>query len=170
MKKAITKLEDVLALDLQSLYASEVTLKKKIGGIISATDSQQLKEILKKYAESSDHKRLKLDRMFSYLMVEPSEVNTTIAKLLDESQHRAKHIVSDKIKQLVLISDFQQINHFKICCYKTAMMYALELELDTIVDLLHQIIEWESKTEKALSDLCVKEFNKCSKAQSGLTK
>jgi len=171
MKKAITKLEDALALELQSLYDGEMSLKEKIEEANRDTDCIELKEILKKYAESSDHKRLKLDRMFSYLMVEPSSQGSTIiGKLLDETVQRAKHTLSDKIKTPILISGFQQVNHFKIASYKTALQYALEVDLDTVADLLQQVIEWERKTEKALADLCVKEFNKCSVADPSICK
>jgi ferritin-like metal-binding protein YciE len=159
MKKMIKTLGDVLAMELSALLAGEVILKRKIEGIISDAPSGRLKEILQRYSESSGDKRLKLDRMFSYLMVEPSLVNTSIDKLLDETLQRIKYILSDSIKTRVIISDFEQINHFKITAYKTALLYSLELELDTVPDLLHEIIEWERKTRKALNDLYLEEFN-----------
>jgi len=171
MKKAITKLEDVLTLELQVLYTAEVGLKEKAEAFIRDTDCAQLLEILKKYTESSDHKRLKLERMFSYLMVEPEVENVSIfGKLLDESIRRSRHVLAGKIKTLVLISDFQQLNHFKMTAYKTALMYALEIELETVADLLHQIIEWERKTEKALAELCLKEFSKVDGIQQSACK
>lgn len=160
MKPAIKTLGDVLAMELQNLYCGEASLKRKIEQIILDIPSARLKEILQKYSESSADKQLKLDRMLSYLMVEPlSQVNTIIDRLLDETLHRAKYIVSNKIKTRVVISDFEQINHFKITAYKTALLYSLELELDIVSDLLHQIIEWERKTRKALNDLYLEEFN-----------
>lgn len=165
MKKAFTKLEDILSLELQGLYDGEKILKEEINAILPYTDVEELKSILINYAESSDHKRLKLDRMFSYLMEEPSsKVNTVMNKLLEDTRLRAKHSLSDKIKSLVLISGFQLINHYKIIAYKTALMYSLELELDTVSDLLHQVIEWERKTERALAELSNKEFRKSSDA------
>lgn len=112
-----------------------------------------------KYAESSDHKRLKLDRMFSYLMDEPStKTNTVMSKLFEDTLLRVKHSISDKISSLALISGFQLVNQYKITAYKTAFMYSLELGLDAVSDLLHQIIEWERKTERALAELSNKEF------------
>ena len=165
MKKTFTKLEDILSLELQSLYDGEKILKEEINAILPYTESEELKSILTKYAESCDHKRLKLDRMFSYLMEEPSsKENTVISKLLEEIQLRMKNSVSGKIRSLALISGFQLLNHYKITAYKTALMYSLELELDTVADLLHQIIEWERKTEKALAELSKKEFCKGSDA------
>ena len=161
MKKAIEKLEDVLSLELQSLYGGEKILKEEIQTILAFTVSETLKSVLTKYAESCDHKRLKLDRMFSYLMEEPSSnANIVISKLLEETLLRVKHTIPDKIKCLTLISGFQLINQYKITAYKTALMYSLELELDTVSDLLQQIIEWERKTEKALAELSNKEFCK----------
>jgi ferritin-like metal-binding protein YciE len=165
MKKAIAKLEDLLSLELQSLYNGEKILKEEINTMLPFTESETLKSILIKYAESCDHKRLKLDRMFSYLMEEhSSKANAVIYKLLEETLVRVKHSVSGKIRSLALISGFQLINHYKITAYKAALMYSLELELDTVADLLHQIIEWERKTEKALAELSNKEFCKSADA------
>jgi ferritin-like metal-binding protein YciE len=171
MKKEITKLEDVLALELQNLYNGELSLKEKLEKIIPDTDHGPLQEILKKYAESSTNKRLKLDRMFSYLMVVPvSHSNVIMNKLVDEAIQRTKHSLSDKIKALVLISGLQKINCFKMTAYRTALMYALEVELDTVADLLHEIIEWERKTDKSLAELYLKEFNTSGETQSSVCK
>lgn len=165
MKKAIAKLEDILSLELQSLYDGEKILKEEIQTILAYTESEILRTVLMKYAESSDHKRLKLDRMFSYLMEEPlSRTNTVMSKLFEETLLRVKHSISGKIRSLALISGLQLINHYKITAYKTALMYSLELELDTVSDLLHQIIEWERKTERALAELSNKEFCKSADA------
>ena len=82
MKKAIVKLEDILSLELQCLYDGEKTLKEHIKSVLPFTESEALKSILMKYGESCDHKRQKLDRMFSYLMEEPSsKADTVIGKL-----------------------------------------------------------------------------------------
>lgn len=159
MKNVIVKLEDILSLELQCLNDGEKILKEEIKTILPFTESETLKSILMKYAESSDHKRLKLERMFSYLMEEPSsKANTVMSKLLEETLLRARHSLTEKIKNLALISGFQLINHYKIAAYKTALMYSLELELDTVADLLHQIIEWERKTERELTELSNKTF------------
>ena len=168
MKKVITKLEDVLALKLQDLYAGEIHIKEKVVELIPYADCARLQEILKKYTDSSDHKRLKLERMFSYLMLEPViPDHSIIERLLAESVQKSKHVQDTKVKTLLLISDFQQINHFKITAYKTALLYALELELDPVADLLHQIVEWERKTEKVLAELCLQEFSKVGETQQG---
>jgi hypothetical protein len=37
---------------------------------------------------------------------------------------------------------------------------AAELELDTVTDLLQQILEWETATGKSLSTVSISEFNK----------
>ena len=161
MKNQITKLEDILALQLQELHNSERAIKEKINTLLLYSESEELNEILLKYSESSDHKKLKLGRMFYYILVEPVDKSSSIVStLLDETAFRLERTSSSKIKTLLLISGFQCINHFKLSLYRTALTYALELELDTVADLLHQIAEWERKTEKALNAQAHKEFSK----------
>jgi len=157
MKKSLATLEDALAFELQCLYDGEKRLKDKIKNCIQNLESETLKAVLDKYAESAEHKLLKMDRMFSYLSQEPgSRRNEVMDKLLEESQYRAKCPASGKISNVLLISAFRHINQYKISVYKTALMHALELELENVADLLHQILEWERKTNKALTELELK--------------
>jgi ferritin-like metal-binding protein YciE len=165
MKKLISTLEDALAFELQSLYDGERRLKDKINSISPAIEQETLNAVLKKYAESADHKRLKIDRMFSYLSQEPdSRINEVLDKLLEETQERLKWSVPGKIRNLMLISAFQHINQYKISSYKTALTFAMELELENVTDLLLQVVDWERKTNKALMDIALKEFSKSGEA------
>jgi len=95
--------------------------------------------------------------MFSYLSQEPgSRKNEVMGKLLEETQYRAKCPASCTISNVLLISAFRHIIQYKISAYKTALMHALELELENVADFLHQILEWERKTDKALMNLELK--------------
>ena len=58
----------------------------------------------------------------------------------------------------------QTISGYKTAAYKTAHLFAIELELDTVADLLQQIIDWEMETGKSMSSLSIKEFNRLSRS------
>ena len=157
--RVIKTLRDALTWELQCLYNAEKQVKDKIDMIQSKITSKTLKATLKKYAESTGNKRVKIDRMFSYLSREPKpRINKVMEKLLREAQLQIGPRVSNNMKTLVLISAFQYTIQYKVSAYKTALYYALNLELDTVADLLKQIIEWEIKTDAALKDLTQKEF------------
>jgi len=154
MKTSVSNLEDALAFELRSSYNGEQLLSGGIQGCIEELDSQQIRMVLEEYAESAGHKLLKLERIFSYLLQEPfGRKNEVIDKLLEATQRGTTCSCSTKIGDMLLLSSFRQIIQYKISVYKTALMIALELELEIVSDLLHQILEWERKADKTLKDL-----------------
>lgn len=153
MKKSISTLEDALAFELQTSYNGEQILRDGIQACVQELNSASLKTILGKYAESANHKLLKVERMLSYLLQEPEiKRNEVIGKLLEETQC-AESGCSCKVSDILLTSSFRQIIQYKISVYKTALMLAMELELEVVSDLLHQVLEWERKTDKVLKEL-----------------
>lgn len=154
MKRSVSTLEDALAFQLRSSYSGEQLLNGRIPTCVEELNSQSLRTVLEKYGESANHKILKLERIFNYLSQEPSSrKNEVIEKLLEAAQYGEKCGCSNKMSDILLTSSFRQIIQYKISVYKTALMLALELELETVSDLLHQILEWERKTDKILKDL-----------------
>lgn len=55
-----------------TLYHAEENLKEGLSKVTTIIQSVKLQDILKRYLESCDHKRSKIDRVFSYLSREPS--------------------------------------------------------------------------------------------------
>jgi ferritin-like metal-binding protein YciE len=66
---------------------------------------------------------------------------------------------SPHLRDILAIGCLQNINAYKIAGYRSAYMFAVEMELDTPTDLLQQILEWEIDSSKTLSALAIEEFN-----------
>jgi ferritin-like metal-binding protein YciE len=94
-------------------------------------------------------------------MQEPlNRKNEISTKLMDDANQMLCNTGCTHLKDIIMISCIQNINAYKISSYKTAYLFAAELELDTATDLLHQILEWEIEIGKKLSALTINEFNK----------
>lgn len=160
MKVNISTLGDALAFRLDELLDAEKKLKASMLNCLDKVSSNPLKQELKAYEKSCVNKIQNLERVYNYIMKEPTESKSkVIDRLIENTKDILKSPLSNEIRDVLLISCIQTINHFKIAGYKTAVTFARELELETGADLLELILHWEMETEKNLSSIAVNEVN-----------
>jgi len=160
MKKTLNNLQEALTFMIKGLYNAETELQKALTECLLKASNINLRTEIKNYAESSSDKLLKLERVLTYLAEEPKDkINPVMEKLLDETHYLLKHASNDKIRDVLIISCIQNINHYKIAGYGTAQSLAMELELATVTDLLHEILTWEKQTDRHLTKIATDEVN-----------
>lgn len=160
MKTSITTFEDALAYQLQGLYYAETKIREEFETCKSQITSGEVKAQLTRYIGSAEDKLSKLKRIFNYLLKPLERKNEVINKLLEETQHMLTYATSPHLKDIMMVSCMQNINAYKLAGYKTAYLFAMELEMDTVADLIREIIAWERDTSKVLGELSLMEFNK----------
>lgn len=159
--KKLTNLNEVLTFHLESLYDAEKKLQHAIPICSESLPLGTLRDEIKKYGEGATEKRSKLKRIFSYLLVQPfKRKNNVINSMLKETHDMLDHAATDHLREIVLLACIQSINHYKMAGYNTALAFALELNLDTVADLLHEILAWEKETNAALTKIAFEELNK----------
>jgi len=152
--KSILTLNDALVHLLRGLFDGEAILQRAIPECSKSLSSEVLTRQLKNYAEDSHDKMLKLERIFSYLMTSPSgKRNIVMEKMINDTHDMLEATISQELKDIILISCIQSINHYKISGYRTALSFAIELQLETVSDLLHEILEAEKQMDQALSKM-----------------
>jgi ferritin-like metal-binding protein YciE len=161
MNAKIKTLQEALAYQLQGLSYAETKVRDEFERCSSRIASADVKREIKKYIGHADNKVLKLERIFNYLMQEcEPRKNEVINTLIQETHAMMDAVSASHLKDVVVVACLQNINAYKIANYKTAYLFAVELELDTAADLLQQIMEWELETAKSLNSLSIHEFNK----------
>lgn len=151
MKKSINTFEEALILEMENLYCSEQKLREGLTKLSRAIHSEKLHNMITAYSESSEDKRLQIDRIFSILCHEPKVCHTSVIdEIINEAYARLKFAQDPKFQDLLLITCLQRINAYKICAYQTSVRYAEALELDTPVALLEMIVSGEQKIRKEL--------------------
>lgn len=161
MKAIIHSTNNALAYLLQGLYYTEATLKETLPRCCAAITSDRIRSEVNGYVDSSENKLLKLERAFNYLMTEQmTRKNEAVHQLVLEMHRILEATTSPHLRNILGIGYLQNINTYKISCYRSAYLFAVELELDTVTDLLQQILEWEVDSSKALSQLAMEEFTK----------
>jgi ferritin-like metal-binding protein YciE len=160
MKTQINNLNDALAYQLEGMYYAEKTLQKLLPVCIEQTTSRALKNEIKKYLDSARDKRVKLKRVFSYLLTGPfGRKNKVMEGFLKDKERLQKCVKNSDLKDAILIGDLQAIAHYKISTYGTAKALAAALELQKVVDLLQEILEWEKEADNSFTKVGMKEVN-----------
>jgi ferritin-like metal-binding protein YciE len=158
--KTISTLEDALTMELENLYSSEEKLRDSFSKIEKIIHSEELRDIIHRYTESCDSKRLKIQRVFGYLHHEPHLYSShVIDELISESVQRLKFAQDPDVQEQILINCLERIITYKTCTYEASLRYAEELELDIAADHLAAIIQWERQTKKELTELSAHLFN-----------
>ena len=160
MNKTIRTLQDALSYQLQGMLYAEDKVRDEFKACSHHITSTEVKKIIQTYIDNAENVKLKLDRVFNYLMVEPrSRKNEVINKMIDETQHLLTYASSSHLKDILMIGCIENINAYKTASYQSAYLMAVELEMDTPADLIQQILEWELSTCKSLAGLSIREFN-----------
>lgn len=160
MNKTIKTLQDALSYELSGMLYTEDKIRHEFEACSHHITSSSVKKVIRTYIENSENVKLKLERVFNYLMIEPApRRNEVINKLIDETQHLLTYAGSPHLKDILMIGCIRNINAYKTAAYQTSYLMAIELEMDTPADMIQQILEWEVNTGKALSSLSIHEFN-----------
>lgn len=160
MKTHITNLQEGLAYVLQGLYYTERRMQREFVKCIRETTSEDVATAVLRYAEDSENKLLKLERIFNYIMQEPlTRKNDITERMMDETHYMLKCTQSRHLKDILMVTCIQNLNAYKLSNYKTAYLFANQLQLDTAADLLQEMLEWELTTRRGLGELSVKQFD-----------
>lgn len=157
--KKVVRLEDALVLELNDLYQTEKKLQEAIPICLTQATSTSLQSEMQKYWASSSDKLLKMERVFSYLMTEPSGKKNMVINSLLSKTHQMFELSTGTLRDVLLVSCLRTICYYKIAGYETATALAEELGLETPCLLLDQALSWEKETDKALSKIAMQEVN-----------
>ena len=161
MKTKINSPNDTLTFLLQGLYFTETKLKEEIPACCSQITSTRIRNEIDHYTGNADYRLQKLQSVFNYLMKEPlSGPNAVVNSLIRETHQLLASTISSHLKDVLSIGCIQNINAYKISGYRSAYMAAVELDLDTVTDILQQILERETETSRIFAEASIEEFNK----------
>jgi ferritin-like metal-binding protein YciE len=161
MKIQLSNLTDTLCYEIEGLYYAEEKLSEAIASCYSEASSMELHRLLVNYERESEHRMLRMQRVFNYLMKEPTHRKDTVVNaMIQKTQMLMNSMMTAHMKDIISINCMEVINCYKITSYKIAYQLATELQLDTVCDLLQQSLEEELDVKRHLSLLSITEFNK----------
>jgi ferritin-like metal-binding protein YciE len=150
---------DILTFILEGMYQAEKRLQDELPEAIELISSLSLKNEVRKYVERIPDKRLKLKRIFSYLLAGRFDrKNKIVDEMIEELKTNLQKSADYELNSLVAFINLKSILQYKISEYYVAKSIAIELDLDNVPELLAEILDWEKETERAIS-LSLKNVN-----------
>lgn len=157
MKISLTNLTDALVFLLKGMYDAELKLQKAIPPCSKGITSDTIKQVVDNYYESAGNKILKLERVFNYLMDEPQgRTHEVMDRMIADTHHVLRYAANDRMRDVILLTCIQNINHYKIAGYRNALLFSVELGLDNATDLLTDILEWETQASREFAEAGLK--------------
>jgi len=153
MKTLLSSLNETLTFHLETMYDAEKRIQKDLGELVLELDSPDAVDMVSRYVESANDKRMKLKRIFSYLLTGPfKRSNGAIEVVLSECVEIVDATVKSSYRDMLIASALEAVSEYKVTNYNTALKIALQMELRKVAELLEDIISMEVEAAQSLSD------------------
>jgi ferritin-like metal-binding protein YciE len=158
--KTITNLNSVLAFQLEGIYEIIKNLQTAVPLVVKSTTDKSMQDLLRGYADDLAEQRLKLKRMFGYILSGPYQRKSgTIADAIIPFKEIAERNAEDSLRNILVITSMQAAIQFMITSYTDARYMAMRLELDTVVRLLDDTLTIEEAFLRRLRSFSAVQIN-----------
>ena len=157
--KSIENLTDVLVYILEGMYETEKQIQRQSPDMIRLASSHSLKSQIAITYENSFSNRLRLKRIFSYLLTRTVDYKEPIvAGMIKDFQPVPSLTLSPILGDIITSTALRGLACYRLAEYSSARDLAIQLDVETVINLLDQIVvqtnqEWHSLAEVALSDV-----------------
>ncbi|MDQ6677952.1 MAG: ferritin-like domain-containing protein, partial [Acidobacteriota bacterium] len=150
----IDTLDSLLEEELKDLYDAEKQLTKALPKMAKAASNQELKNAFNEHLEQTKGQVARLEQVFGILEVKPKSKPCQAMKgLVQEGQETIGEDASDEMKDVMLITAAQKVEHYEISGYGTVRTIAETLGNQEVVDLLQQTLDEEEETDSKLTEI-----------------
>jgi ferritin-like metal-binding protein YciE len=158
--KDIESMDDLFVHTLRDIYYAEQKIVRSLPTMIEKAMDAQLKEGFERHlAETRNHVR-RLERVFDMQGVERSTVNCpAIDGIIKEADEIAGEVDDKQVLDAALIAAAQSVEHYEIARYGALISWAKQLGHDDCAAILHETLEEEKATDKALTDIAESQVN-----------
>lgn len=161
----MTSLDDLFLHFLQDVFYAERQLLKALPKMAKAAQAPALKEAFTAHREETVHQIERLEQVFEALGKPAKGVPCEAIKGLIEE---AEEVISDSqagpVRDAGLIACGQAVEHYEIARYTSLIAWATAGGHSEVVALLGKPLAEETKAEKMLGELAVKQINKSAAA------
>jgi ferritin-like metal-binding protein YciE len=156
----ITSLRDVFVHELKDLYSAEKQLTKALPKMAKAAANKQLAAGFKEHLEQTVEHVNRLEQILSDLGESTrGEKCKAMEGLIEEGASVIEEDGLPEVKDALLISAAQRVEHYEIAGYGSARAFAEVLGETNAAKLLTQTLEEEAATDQKLTKLATTEVN-----------
>lgn len=157
----IKTLQDALVHDLQDLYSAEVQLTKALPKMAKAASHQELTAAFQEHLEQTKGHVERLEKVLKQLGASTrGEKCKAMEGLIEEGKSTLELDAEDQVRDALIISVAQKVEHYEIAGYGTARTFAKLLGEDKITSILQDTLEEEGEADKKLTKLAESVVNR----------
>jgi ferritin-like metal-binding protein YciE len=158
----LENLHDLFMLELQSIYDAEQQITQAIPQLLTIVQSPQLKEALESHLKETESQIERLEKICHEIDCEPvGKQSIGMEGIIEEAIELLQdNLTPSAILDAALISCLQKIEHYEISSYGSASAHAKQLENDSALNILIDIMGEEKKCDEELSSLAEEVINK----------
>lgn len=140
--------------ELKDIFHAEQQLVKALPKAIQAAATSTLQKALEFHLEETKGHVERLKEVFALLNTTArSKSCAAMEGLVHECQELLGNYESSFVRDAGLISKCQRIEHYEIATYSSLLLFAQEMELDRIADLLQATLKEEIQANHKLTKL-----------------
>lgn len=149
-------IEFLLKNELKDIFHAEQQFLKALPKASKAAASDDLRNALNAHLEETEEQVERLKEIFSILdTAGRGKICAAMEGLVTECQELIGDYDRSYVRDAGLISKCQRIEHYEIATYSTLILFAQELDLQSVVDLLQATLTEEVNANKKLTKLLV---------------
>lgn len=156
----IQTLHDALVHDLQDLYSAETQLIKALPKMAKSSSHEELSAAFEEHLEETRGHVERLEKALKLLEAGPGrEKCKAMEGLIAEGKKVLEEDAAEEVRDALIISVAQKIEHYEIAGYGTARTFAQLLGEDKVADLLEDTLDEESQADEKLTEIAESTVN-----------
>lgn len=157
----LESLKDALVHELQDLLSAERQIIKALPKVAKAATDPELKAGLEQHVEETKEQENRLKEALKLLgATQGSEKCEAMMGLIAEGEKGLKEDAEDEIRDVLIITNCQKIEHYEIAGYGCACTYAEYLGEKEVLQLLKETMGQEVATDLKLTKIAESTVNK----------
>lgn len=148
------RIKQLIIEELSDILEGEEQIVKALPEMIKAADSPELKEAFDTHLEETRGQIDRLKKVFSLIHAKPlGKKNPALEGMVKECKECIQEYEPSPLRDAILISKAQKIEHYEISAYGTLRTFAKQLELSEVQNLLNETLKEESHADKLLTKI-----------------
>jgi len=157
---AVDSLRTHLVEELTDLRDAETQLTEALPKLAQSASSKELRAAFQKHLKETRTHLTRIDQALRALGEKPSSKTCEAMKgLLKEGQTHMKNAPAGALRDAVMITGAQKVEHYEMASYGTARTYAQVLGEQQVARLLAQTLKEEKAADRTLTDIAEKSVN-----------
>ena len=157
---AVDSLHTHLVEELTDLRDAETQLTEALPKLAQLASAKELRAAFQKHLKETRTHLTRIDQALRALGEKPSSKTCEAMKgLLKEGQTHMKNAPAGALRDAVMITGAQKVEHYEIASYGTARTYAQVLGKQQVARLLAQTLKEEKSADRTLTDIAERSVN-----------